>query len=79
MKPIKFAEANRELKKPADMTDEECKSLYVYTDGIDCISCWKMNFRQRLTALIFGKVWLSVHSGGTQPPVWLWCGKTVFK
>lgn len=29
MKPIKFNEANRNLSKPENMTDEECSSLWV--------------------------------------------------
>lgn len=78
MKPIKFEEANRQLQKPSSMTDEECKPLWVYTNGEECISCWKMSFKQRLLALIYGKVWLSVYSGYSQPPVWLYCGNTVF-
>lgn len=79
MNPIKFKEANKNLLKPNNMTDEECKSLWVYTDNQQCISCWKMTFKQRIKALLFGKVWLSVYSGQTQPPVWLDCDKTVFK
>ena len=47
MKPIKFKEANRNLLKPASMTDEECKSLWVYTNGIVCVSCWKLSFKER--------------------------------
>ena len=78
MKPIKFEEANKNLLKPNSMTDEECSSLWVYTNGYECISCWKLTLKQRLSALIFGKVWLSVLSGQTQPPVWLDCTKTVF-
>ena len=79
MKPIKFAEANKNLLKPQNMTDEECSSLWVFTDGEQCISCWKMSFKQRLSALIHGKVWLSVLSGQTQPSVWVDCAKTVFE
>lgn len=79
MKPIKFDEANKNLLKPPNMTDEECSSLWVYTNGTQCISCWKMNWKKRLSALLFGKVWLSVLSGQTQPPVWVDCCKTVFK
>ena len=79
MKPIKFKEANKNLLKPQNMTDEECSSLWVYTDSKECISCWKMSFKQRLSALFYGKVWLSVLSGQTQPPVWLDCANTVFK
>lgn len=78
MEPTKFKEANRDLLKPENMTDEECRSLPVYTDGRECISCWKMTWKDRIKALLYGKVWLSVLSGRTQPPVWLQCEKTVF-
>lgn len=78
MFPVKFPEANRNLLKPDGMTDEECGSLWVYTDGVTCISCWELNWRARLSALFHGRVWLSVLSGGTQPPVWLTTAKTVF-
>ena len=79
MKPVKFKEANKNLLKPNNMTDEECSNLWVYTDGEQCISCWKMTIKQRLSALFFGKVWISVLSGQTQPPIWLDCTKTVFR
>lgn len=79
MKPIEFKEMNRELKKPNNMTDEECTSLYVYTDNVICISCWKLSLKERLKALLYGKVWIGVLSGGTQPPIWLDCNRTVFK
>ena len=78
MKPIKFKEANRNLSKPPNMSDEECSSLWVHNDGLQCISCWKMTLRQRISALIHGKVWLGVLSGRSQPPVWLDCTRTVF-
>jgi hypothetical protein len=38
-----------------------------------------MTWKERLSALFFGKVWLSVHSGHTQPPVWLMAEKEIFK
>ena len=56
MKAIKFKQANRNLLKPNSMTDEECKSLWVFTDNRECISCWKLSFKQRLSALFFGTV-----------------------
>ncbi len=79
MKPIKFKEANKNLLKPKGMTEKECGSLWVFSDGKQCISCWKMTWKQRLSALFFGKVWLSVSSGQTQPPVWADCTETVFE
>lgn len=78
MKPIKFKEANKTLLKPESMTDEECSSLTVFSDGRECVSCWKLSWRERLSALLFGKMWLGVLSGSTQPPVWLACANTVF-
>lgn len=78
MKPIKFKQANKNLTKPESMTDEECSSLWVYSDGKQCISLWKMSFWQRIKVLFWGRIWLSVFSGETQPPVWLDCRKTVF-
>ena len=36
MKPIKFDEANKNLLKPQNMTDEECSSLWVFTDVQQC-------------------------------------------
>lgn len=78
MKPIKFKEATKNLLKPENMTDEECSSLWVYNDGQECVSCWRLTWKERIKALLFGKVWLGVLSGFTQPPVWMVCDKTVF-
>lgn len=79
MKPIKFKQANRELLGPKLMTDDECRNLWVFTDDTECVSCWKLSFKERIRALIYGKVWLGVLSGNTQPPVWLDCNDTVFE
>jgi hypothetical protein len=78
MKPIEFKEANKKLLKPYSMTEDECGPLSVFSDDKQCISCWKMSWKQRIKALIYGRVWLSVYSGNTQPPVWLLCDKTIF-
>lgn len=72
MKPINFPEANKNLLKPKGMTDEECGSLPVWTDGEQCVSCWQPTVKERISILLFGKIWLSVYSGETQPPVALW-------
>ena len=78
MKPIKFKEQTTVLSKPAGMTDEECMPLPVFSDGEQCISCWELSFIERLKVLFFGRVWLGLYSGKTQPPVWLNVNKTVF-
>ncbi len=78
MKPIKFKEVNKELQRPRDMLMTNCKSLPILnTDGL-CISCWKMSFRERVAVLLFGKLWLTVRSGETQPPVKLTIDKPFY-
>ena len=53
------------------MTDNECASLHVWSDGKQCVSCWKPTIKERLNILFGGKVWLGVMSGKTQPPVFV--------
>ena len=79
MSPIKFKEANKNLSKPSSMTDEECGPLWVFNDNDQCISCWKLSFKERVKALFFGNIWIGILSGVTQPPIWLDCKKTVFE
>jgi hypothetical protein len=79
MLPDKFPEANKTLNKPQGMTNEECLPLPVFTNGEQCISLWRMTWRERLYALIYGKVWVQVLSGQTQPPIALTVAKTIFE
>lgn len=78
MKPIEFAEQNKTLTKPAGMTDEECGSLPVYNDGAQSISCWGLSWRERISALWHGRIWLQIYAGRTQPPVSLTAARTIF-
>lgn len=77
MKPIDFPQSTKVLQKPSTMTNEECSPLHVWSDGTQCVSCWKPSFIERLKILFTGKVWLGVLSGETQPPVFL-SGERVF-
>jgi len=79
MNPVKFPEANKNLLKPSNMTDEECASLWIFTDGSQCVSRWRLMWKDRLRVLWYGHIWLSVHSGKTQPPVRLDSERTVFQ
>lgn len=78
MTPIDFKQSTKVLQRSADMTDDECSSLHVWSDGTQCISCWKPSLSERISLVFGGKVWLGVASGGTQPPVFV-SGKNVFK
>lgn len=79
MKPIKFLGANSFLSKPESMDDSECGPLPVYTDGEYCLSCWAPTWRERLSIFLFGKVWVWVLSGRTQPPIAIEGQKEVIK
>ncbi len=79
MTTIDFPEKTDTLQKPPSMTDEECSPLLVFRDGTQCISCWRPSWRERLSILLFGRVWLYVVSGRTQPPVALEGKRAIFE
>lgn len=62
MKPVDFAGRNRTY------VAEGCGDLPIEDDGLQLISCWEMTWRERFSALIFGRVWLSL-AGKEHPPV----------
>lgn len=71
MIPVDFPERNKVLEKPKGMTDEECHDLEIFTDGKQCVSCWKLNKEELELIQQTGKIYLGVVSGQTQPPVWI--------
>ena len=71
MKPIEFKEQNRILSKPDSMTEEECSSLPVFTNGNECISLWQLSEEELQKIQETKCIWLGVVSGITQPPVFL--------
>jgi len=71
MKPVGFKYQNRVLQPSGKEYSENVTGvvpLPVWTDGEQCVSCWRMSWRERLSALLFGRVWLALLSGETQPP-----------
>lgn len=83
MTPVDFKYRNKFLvANPAESRNAygiEVQPLPIWTDGKQCVSCWKLSFRERIAALLFGRVWLSVLTGGTQPPVALRARREYFK
>lgn len=77
MKPIDFPQSTKVLQKPENMFDADCKPLPVWSDGKQCVSCWRPTFKERVRILFAGKVWLGVNAGYSQPPVYL-TGETPF-
>ena len=79
MTPIGFDEANKNLIPPAGTPEGEMGDLPVWTDGRECVSLWRPSLRERISILLFGRVWLRVLSGETQPPVDITARRTLFE
>lgn len=72
MEPVNFKYSNRVLGPPENISrKDDIVDLPVFTDKEQCVSCWRPSWCERLSVLFFGKVWLGVLSGGTQPPVYI--------
>jgi hypothetical protein len=72
--PVKFKESNRIL------VADRCGDLYVFTNGVEVVSCWKMSFKDRVLALLLGRVWMNLYTGSTtQPPAWLSVERSAFQ
>jgi hypothetical protein len=79
MNPMYFERATKVLEPPEGMTNKECGILPVFTDGEQCVSLWSMSLRERLSALFFGRVWVMVLSGTTQPPIAISAERSIFE
>ena len=82
MTPTTFKDQTIELKANPNQLEIDglaVGALPIWTDGNQCISCWKLTLTERLKALWFGRIWLGIHAGYTQPPVWLSAEREVFK
>lgn len=74
MNPIKFKGMQTSLGRPDGTTEEQSGPLPIVhlnreAMGTTCVSCWRMSWRERLKALVTGRVWVEVWSGATQPPI----------
>jgi hypothetical protein len=81
--PTDFPQATRTLNGgPAEKfgTAKDVGDLRVVDDSQGCIdSCWKLSWRERLSALIHGKVWLLVRAENTHAPVAIVACRSIFE
>lgn len=78
MHPVQFRHSNTTLQPNGVSSSKDVGSILplpVFTNGEQCISCWRMSWRERLSALFFGRVWVAVLSGRTQPPIYAQASK----
>lgn len=65
--PVNFSESNKTLSGEGGEIDD----LRVFNDGVQSVSCWKVNLWGLLKLLFTRKIWLGVMAGNSQPPVWI--------
>lgn len=69
MEPIEFPQMNSKLLA-GDIPN--CDDLPVCKDGRRIVSIWRMSWREKLSALFFGTVFVSVLAPRTSPPIAVW-------
>lgn len=80
--PGTFPESTKTLGPPTgwdELAHGSCVPLSVWSDGSRCVSLWRLTWRERLSALVFGKCWLHVVGSATQPPVALQVARQIFR
>jgi hypothetical protein len=81
MKPIAFPEAIKDLQPSGKEYSDNViavKPLPFWTDGEQCVSKWRLSWRERIAMLTRGTVWVQVLSGSSQPPITFWTGRKFF-
>jgi hypothetical protein len=67
MIPVHFPQATKILTAPAGKDD--VGPLPIWTDGLQCGSCWALTWRERWQVLRTGRVFVFTQTGPTQPPI----------
>lgn len=70
MRPVYFNESNVTVSYGET-------AIPALKDGKQVVSCWKMTWKDRISALLYGKVWVGIR-GNSQYPIWLDSTRTVF-
>ena len=74
MNPTRFTEVNTVMRRPQDMTEEECCDVHAYADGNKVITAWQPTPEELVKLNLGVPVFLCV-CGSTMPPVSLSVGK----
>ena len=70
-KPILWEGANKLLGPPKNYEEEQVQAMAVFTNGIICVSKWKLSEEAIKELNETGCLFISVISGETQPPIFI--------
>jgi len=80
MKPSHFKESNSTLLGgPPEKYGVDVGDLPTFKDGTNILSCWRLTLRERLSVLLWGRVWLCIRGGAMHPPVAMWAKRAGFE
>lgn len=68
---VEFAGANRRYTPPEGVSEEQCKTLHVFTNGACLVSCWRLSDEEIAEIIRSRRVFLSVWSAPTLFPVFV--------
>jgi len=69
-RPVDFKGSNIVLRPPAG-SESSMQTLPIFRNGSCCVSCWELSSDEIEEITRTGRVYLSVFSGATQPPVYV--------
>lgn len=69
--PVQFKGANSKLLAPKSMDELQCSDLPVFKNGVHCVSCWEFTEKEIEEIIKTKRVYVSLWSGDTQPPILL--------
>lgn len=72
-RPVSFPGANRTLGPPAGADEISVSAMPIFGNGAHCVSCWELDPDEIAEVLRTGRVFLTVVSGPSQPPVYVGC------
>ena len=69
--PIEFNGSNRILQPPKGYDKEQVTPMHIFTNGVICVSKWKLSEEALKEVLETGCLFVSLISGHTQPPIFI--------
>lgn len=69
--PANWHGANKTLGPPRGKDETQVGSLPVFTNGVQCVSCWELSDEELAEVVRSKRVFLVVMYGQSQPPVYV--------
>lgn len=72
-----FDGSNAKYAPPPDVSEDQCKTLYVFKNGACIVSCWELDDAELADVIRTRRVFSSIWSGQTLYPQFIGSEKTV--